>query len=148
MLSRRNFLGIVAFSVSLSANPLFAQDKKKGKAAEKPRSGPAGDRDGKDNVRGAVWEVTAKNVKTNKQEVFRFRHQTGVAFDFDGKKIGAVSPVGNTKDGGVKSRLVLRESTPIIGEMVMTQTKVGVWGGVLKTKEGDEWNCVIRVLDR
>lgn len=144
------------------------------KKKAEPREGPAGDRDGKDNVRGAVWEVTATRVepadkgagdKPNasekkskrkaskdepmpKREVFRFRHQSGVVFNIEGDKIGAVTPISADPKEGIKSRLTLDKSTPLIGEMVMTQSKVGVWGGVFKTKTGEEWRCAIKVLDR
>lgn len=152
------------------------QAKKKAMA---PREGAAGDRDGKEDVRGAIWEVTAvkvedeeekkdedktdktdagtkkKNAKSKgkeneepKREVFRFRHQTGVVYDLKGDKIGAISAINADPKLGVKSRLVLNKSTPLIGEMVMTQSKLGVWGGVFKTKTGEQWNCVIKVLDR
>lgn len=160
----------------LCVSPGEAQQAKK--KAMAPREGAAGDRDGKEDVRGAIWEVTAVKVepedekseeKTDsadkgakkkgakaktkqeeepKQEVFRFRHQTGVVYNLKGEKIGAISAVNADPKLGVKSRLVLNKSTPLIGEMVMTQTKIGVWGGVFKTKTDEEWNCVVKVLDR
>ena len=145
MICRRAFLGLLSAAVPMSL--LCADEAKKKK--DKPRPGVAGDRDGKDDVRGAVWEITAVNEATKDREVFRIRHQAGVVFDIKtGEKIGAVSEVGSNREGGVKSRIVLKKSTPVTGEMVMTQSKLGVWGGTLKTEKEVEWKCIVKVMDR
>lgn len=164
---------ILSIIMILTATWLTSVEAQQAKKKAAPREGAAGDRDGKDDVRGAVWEVTAllgadeeddskksdpaeskskkKATKTDdepKREVFRFRHQSGVVYNLKGEKIGALSQINNDPKFGIKSRLVLNKSTPLIGEMVMTQSKVGIWGGVFKTKTGEEWRCVIKVLDR
>lgn len=170
-MSASQFVGAILAVALLSNAAAEAQQTKKN---AEPRKGAAGDRDGKNEVRGAIWEVTATRVepankeagskpdaaekkakkkasKTEqppKREIFRFRHQSGVVFDMEGDKIGAVIPISADPKEGVKSRLVLDKSTPLIGDMVMTQSKIGVWGGVFKTKSGEEWSCVIKVLDR
>lgn len=175
MSARRILIALMMFMVMCVTSAEAQQAKKK----DSPREGAAGDRDSKDDVRGAIWEVTAtkvedeeekkddektdkpaagtkkKNAKSKgkedeepKREVFRFRHQTGVVYDLKGDKIGALSQINADPKFGIKSRLVLNKSTPLIGEMVMTQSKIGVWGGVFKTKTGEQWNCVIKVLDR
>lgn len=136
-------------STALLTTATLRADNTKKKKSDKPREGAAGDRDSKGDVRGAIWEVTAVNEEAKKREVFRIRHQAGVVFDMKtGEKIGAVSEVGSSKEGGVKSRLVLKKGAPVTGEMVMTQAKIGVWGGVLKTEQEVEWKCVVKVMDR
>lgn len=123
-----------------------AEGKKKGKVKDK--TGAVGAQDGQDDVVGAMWHVFAENAKSGKKEQFKFRVKDGVVSSTEGKKIGAVSSIANTKPGEVKSKMVWRESVPLIGEFMITQAKKGVWGGTLKTKEGDEWKCKLEVLDR
>lgn len=146
MLSRRGLLQFAVVTLC-SGSLLAAEDSKKTKK-KKDRSGPAGAQDGKDDVKGAVWQVNATRTSDKKKEQFKFRVQDGVIFDFQGKKAGVLSPLGDTKEGGKKSRMVLREGFPLLGEIVLTQAKQGVWHGILKTKEGDEWTCRFEVIDR
>lgn len=144
MFTRRSVLTLVAGCL-VSSRLAFADGQKKRK---KDRSGPVGAQDGKDDVKGAMWQLNATRTSDKKKEQFKFRVQDGVIFDFQGKKAGVVSPLGNTKEGGKKSRMVLREGFPLLGEIVLTQAKQGVWHGELKTREGEEWTCRFEVLDR
>jgi hypothetical protein len=145
MLTRRGVvLAIIAFGL-LSGPPVFAEAKQK---KRKDRSGPVGAQDGKDDVKGATWQINADLVGGKKKEQFKFRVQDGVIFDLQGKRAGVVSALGETKEGGKKSKMVLRETFPLKGEIIITQAKLGVWNGVLKTKEGEEWTCRFEVLDR
>ena len=145
MLTRRSLLQVLAVGLLL-IRPALADSKQKKR--KKDRSGPVGAQDGKDDVKGATWQINATLVGGKMKEQFNFRVQDGVIFDHQGKRAGVVSPLGNTKDGGKKSKMVLRESFPLKGEIIITQTKPGVWNGVLKTKAGEEWTCRFEVLDR
>lgn len=145
MLTRRSLLHMFAVGL-LSVRPVLADSKQKKR--KKDRSGPVGAQDGKDDVKGATWQLNADLVGGKKKEQFNFRVQNGVIFDRQGMKAGVVSALGETKEGGKKSKMVLRESFPLKGEIIITQVKNGVWNGVLKTKEGEEWTCRFEVLDR
>lgn len=144
MLTRRTLTMVLGGSL-LSAVTSAEEPKKK---KQKDRSGPVGAQDGKDDVKGAVWQIKATNAAEKKMELLKIRVHDGVIFNMQGKKAGVVSELGNTKEGGVKSKMVWREGLPLLGDFVITQAKKGVWGGTLKTKEGAEWVCPLEVLDR
>lgn len=93
--------------------------------------------------KGTMWHVVAENVAGGKKEKFKIRAHEGILYDTVGAKVGVVSPIDNTQNGEKKSKMVWRESLPLLGEFVITQRDKGTWSGTLKTKDGEEWKCLL-----
>jgi hypothetical protein len=111
--------------------------------APKKKLKKANDKDGVNNVIGAWWKVTATNTSTNAKRTFKFRAKDGVLYDRTGGEVGSLEPASKTE-----SNMTWKEPLPLTGKFKITMSKVGHWGGVLETKDGQKWKCLLEAVDR
>lgn len=135
---------LVGLTLALLTLDSSGQEKKK-KKGPKPGPAPTFKADG-ENVDGALWHFTAKNIKTDEVKEFRIRVLNYKFYTLAGKEAGSSEPTELAENK--KAKLTFTDPLPLVGEAEITRVGPGRAGGELKTKDGQVWNLRIKGTDK
>jgi hypothetical protein len=148
-MNRRAFLARIGLALGSgfclaagAAGTARAADKKARKKSLDQRKSD-GNRDGKNNVDGALWVLTANDSKSGRELTFRYRASNGVLYDAgSGRAIGDTKPVAK----GL-ARVTFSGDSPFPGSFEIKLRRVNHWRGQKSDSTGD-WNVSLDCVDR
>jgi hypothetical protein len=149
-MTRRNltncvFTGLLTTIFCVSIQNLAEAQSRKG---AKPGNGyDEGNRDGKNTVAGAIWQLTATKAGSKDEVTFRYRVADLKIYDIKtGKKIGVAS-LNNGKDDRGGGEVTFYKNSPFPSKFRIKHLRLSHWKGGFddgKTK----WAIKLDCLDR